>query len=309
MSKYLKKLSSMESYTDFISGSDYEKNTVTYITSNNEVDFNDDKYLIVVYNFTEYDVNNYGSKTLWTTYNYSGNFPKILLDNVEVPYNSPKTVKDVGIGIHVIKFKLIIDSHGYLTSSAPLFYNKLFINVYIPSNLLHIPSNLFQDCYFTKLVFPKKLESVDTSAFAINGMIDNPYLIDTLELPSTLINLNPFTLPTVKNLIINSTQLSFSNGLQAVMVFYNKLKTIKISNCINISDGLCTGCTSLTSVTLGDSVTTVGNSAFSGCTSLEEVRILNPNCIIANNAFIGANSNCKVYLGDELIDITQYMNN
>ena len=45
-------------------------------------------------------------------------------------------------------------------------------------------------------------------------------------------------------------------------------------------------CTSLTSVTIGNSVTSIGNSAFSSCTSLTSVTIGNSVTSIGNSAFV-----------------------
>ena len=59
MSKYLKKISSLNEYTDIISGSEYDKNTIIYNSTSKKLDFNeDDDDLIVVYNFTEDDITN-----------------------------------------------------------------------------------------------------------------------------------------------------------------------------------------------------------------------------------------------------------
>ena len=45
------------------------------------------------------------------------------------------------------------------------------------------------------------------------------------------------------------------------------------------------GCTSLTSVTIGDGVTSIGDYAFPGCTSLTSVTIPNSVTSIGENAF------------------------
>ena len=55
------------------------------------------------------------------------------------------------------------------------------------------------------------------------------------------------------------------------------------------------GCTSLTSVVLGDRVTTIGDYAFEGCNSLTSVDIPDSITTIGTNAFAGCSSFTDVY--------------
>ena len=55
------------------------------------------------------------------------------------------------------------------------------------------------------------------------------------------------------------------------------------------------GCTSLTSVTIPNSVTSIGDSAFSGCTSLTSVTIPDSVTSIGDGAFVGCTSLTGVY--------------
>lgn len=55
-------------------------------------------------------------------------------------------------------------------------------------------------------------------------------------------------------------------------------------------------CSSLTSVTIPDSVTIIGESAFENCVNLESVIIKNKNASIAENAFYGCKKITRYYL-------------
>ena len=59
-------------------------------------------------------------------------------------------------------------------------------------------------------------------------------------------------------------------------------------------------CSSLTSVTIGNSVTTIGNYAFSGCSGLTSIKskILSPDKVsMSSNVFNEINtSNCTLYV-------------
>jgi len=65
----------------------------------------------------------------------------------------------------------------------------------------------------------------------------------------------------------------------------DKLKTVVINGGATISDDAFYNCTSLTSVTIGNSVTSIGNYAFSDCTSLTSVTIPDSVTIIGYYAF------------------------
>ena len=65
-------------------------------------------------------------------------------------------------------------------------------------------------------------------------------------------------------------------------------------------------CSSLTSVTIGNSVTTIGGDAFYGCSSLTSVTIPNSVTIIAYKAFSGCTNLQKVHIGNSVKDIGEY---
>ena len=65
-------------------------------------------------------------------------------------------------------------------------------------------------------------------------------------------------------------------------------------------------CSSLTSVTIGNSVTTIGWNAFSNCSSLTSVTIPNSVTTIGNEAFSGCTNLQKVHIGDSVKAIGEY---
>ena len=65
-----------------------------------------------------------------------------------------------------------------------------------------------------------------------------------------------------------------------------------------IASSAFSGCTTLTSVTVGDGVTRIGRSAFSGCTSLASITIGNSVTSIGDSAFTDCTSLESVYITD-----------
>ncbi|GHV88181.1 hypothetical protein AGMMS50267_05410 [Spirochaetia bacterium] len=63
------------------------------------------------------------------------------------------------------------------------------------------------------------------------------------------------------------------------------------------------GCSGLASVTIGDSVTSIGNYAFSGCSDLASVTIPDIVTSIGSSAFSGCSSLASVTIGDSVISI------
>ena len=65
-----------------------------------------------------------------------------------------------------------------------------------------------------------------------------------------------------------------------------------------IGDHAFSGCTSLTSVTIGNNVTSIGDHAFEDCTGLTSVTIGNNVTSIDHEAFSGCTSLTSVYISD-----------
>ncbi len=70
-----------------------------------------------------------------------------------------------------------------------------------------------------------------------------------------------------------------------------------------IGYGVFYGCTSLTEITIPDSVTEIGRSAFNGCTSLTEITIPDSVTSIGNDAFKGCTGLGKITIPDSITTI------
>jgi hypothetical protein len=86
-----------------------------------------------------------------------------------------------------------------------------------------------------------------------------------------------------------------------------KTGTYNIPNSVtSIGEWAFSGCTSLTSVTIGNGVTSIRWWAFGGCTSLTSVTIPDSVTIIWDNAFSGCSSLTSVTIPDSVTSIGTY---
>ena len=71
----------------------------------------------------------------------------------------------------------------------------------------------------------------------------------------------------------------------------------------SIGDGTFYGCTGLTEITIPDGATSVGFQTFSGCTSLKKITIPDSVTSIENNAFYGCASLTEIVIPDGVTKI------
>ena len=80
---------------------------------------------------------------------------------------------------------------------------------------------------------------------------------------------------------------------------YTSLTSVTIGNSVtSIGNYAFSGCTGLPSVTIPNSVTSIGNNAFNGCTGLTSVTIPNSVTSIGNNAYNGCTGLTSVHISD-----------
>ena len=142
-------------------------------------------------------------------------------------------------------------------------------NITIPNSITSIGSSVFYGCRrLTSVTIPKSVTSIGREAFVGCGNLTVYYLGDFVDWNNI------------------ATLFSFPNGI--ILYFNNKKVTDLVipEGVTNISSNL-RGVKSLTSVTIPNSVTSIGSSAFSDCARLTGVVIPDSVTNIGDGAFSG----------------------
>jgi hypothetical protein len=105
-----------------------------------------------------------------------------------------------------------------------------------------------------------------------------------------------------------SSYYSVNNAISEDMFFgCTSLRSVTIPNSVtSIGEWAFSGCTGLTSITIGNSVTSIGKMVFQGCTSLRSVTIPNSVTSIGEFAFYGCESLRSVTIPNSVTSIGDY---
>jgi hypothetical protein len=169
----------------------------------------------------------------------------------------------------------------------------------IPNSVTSIGNSVFQGCSsLTSITIHDNVTSIGSSAFSgCTGLINVTIGSGVTSIGSNAFqgctSLTSITIPFVGSTLTGTTNTHFgfifgaSSATGQNSSIPASLKTVIITGGNTIPNNAFSGCSNITSITIPDSVTSIGNSAFSGCTGLISVTIPDSVTSIGSSAFSG----------------------
>ena len=173
-------------------------------------------------------------------------------------------------------------------------------SVTIPNSVTSIGDYAFYCTGFTSVTIPNSVTSIGSGAFS------QCYNLVSVTIPNSVTSIGDYAFGGVLNVVYDGTATGAPWGAKCVngyvdgfFVYANATKTnllacnrvamgdITIPNSVtSIGDGAFSECYGLTSVSIPNSVKSIGSFAFSGCYNLTSIYIPKSVIIIGENAFV-----------------------
>ncbi len=159
------------------------------------------------------------------------------------------------------------------------------------------------------LVIPNIITYLDTS-YNVTKIADTAFAgltnLKSISIPSSVTNCGQYAFSgctSLRSIVLNS----YLSNLGISFFGINNSNTSWTFNYSGaVPNGVCNGRTGVTSVTLGNSITSIGESAFNNCIGLTSINIPSLVTSIGNNAFNGCTGLTSIDLPISLVNIGNF---
>ena len=202
-----------------------------------------------------------------------------------VTFGDKSQLESIGLGTFegCTSLSSITIPNGVTSIGSITFRKCISLNsITIPNGVTRIGAETFSDCDdLISIEIPASVTSIGSGAFDRCTGLNRVDITD----------IDAWAMIEFTNEDANPLYYAHNLYLNGGLVTEAKLTTATM-----IGDSAFSGCTSLTSITIPNGVTSIGDSAFSGCTSLSSITIPSGVTSIGSNAFSGCTSLSKVYI-------------
>ena len=224
---------------------------------------------------------------------YSKDWKRLLSapSNLRGEYSIRKGVKVIGDSAFQSCYSLasinIPNSVTTIGNSAFYECNSL-TSINIPNSVTTIGNSAFCECdSLTSINIPNSVTTIGDCAFCECNSLTS------ITIPCSVVTIigNPFdhwygNLYNESKAFIYEDHVLFNKNKTTLIAYRAEETNYTIPNSVTtIGEGAFSGCESLTSINIPNRVTTIGNYAFCGCTSLTSINIPNSVTTIGNSAF------------------------
>ena len=169
-------------------------------------------------------------------------------------------------------------------------YCSSLTNITIPNSITNIGVYVFSNCTnLTSITLLNGLTSI--SSYAFSGCNK----LTTITIPNSVTNIAPYAFYGCSQLIQKENGVHYVDGW-VIDCDTSVTEVILRDDTRGIAYEAFYGCSNLTSITIPNSVTSIGNSAFSGCSSLASIIIPEGVTSIDTYAFAGCSSLTSITL-------------
>lgn len=246
------------------------------------------------------------------------------LTDITIPDSVMTIGQDALFGCTALTSIIVSENNAFYSSVAGILYDKnktqiicvpkaIKGEISIANGVTSIDSTVFKDCIgVTSMIIPDSVERIGEGAFSGCSSLESitiPFVgakagvtsSDTYQYPYGYIFGTSSYIGGV-----STWQYYYGNSTSSPMstTYYipSSLKSVTVAGG-NILYGAFYGCTGLTSITIPNSVTSIGDSAFSGCTGLTSMVIPDNVTSIGKDAFRECSSFTSVSLGNSIVSI------